>query len=292
MAHFTYGPTTKLIFDFKPQLIATGCPSGASRLHGLLDWVAEDWKDKSRKPRFTALAYEATTSKQSEDPTVIEYGKIKNIDISPWTYYSFVATDFGVELKRIIEEKKADYVWLRGGAAQVAAIMKDVVRLGYKDKAKWIITYFSLDPVVARIAGNEVMNGVYGLNSDAGMPTDEGWGIDLVKKIHKKYKRKGKLSQLYISGVHVAMIAHESLKRALQEVGDPEKLTGKGIIDEYYTIKDMDLGGIAPKTSITYPNPAMMSQIRIVQWQKDGKIIPTTDWIDVPWIYGNPNFKQ
>ena len=77
LAHFTYGPTTKLIFDHKPQLIATGCPSGASRLTGVIDWVASDWKDKSRKPRFTSLCYEATTSRQSEDPNVFKHGKEK-----------------------------------------------------------------------------------------------------------------------------------------------------------------------------------------------------------------------
>jgi hypothetical protein len=238
------------------------------------------------------LAYEATTSRQSEDPTVFEYGKIKGVDVFPWTYYSFVATDFGTELRRIIEETKADYVWLRGGAAQVAAIMKDVVRLGYKDKAKWIITYFSLDPVVAKIAGRDVMAGVYGLNSDAGMPTDEGWGIDLARKLFKEYRKKGDISQLYISGIHVAMIAHESVKRALEKTGDPKKLTGKGIIDAYYTIKNLDLGGVAPETTITYPNPAMMSKIRMVQWKEDGSIIPITAWIDVPWVYGNPDFEQ
>jgi len=292
LAHFTYGPTTKLLFDHKPQLITTGCTSDASRLHGVLDWIKADWKDKSRGPRFASLCYEATTSRQSEDATVFEYGKKKGIEILPWYYYSFVATDFGVELTRIIKEKKADYVWLRGGAAQVAAIMKDVVRLGYKDKAKWIITYFSLDPVVAQIAGNEIVEGVYGENSDGGLPTDQGWGIDLAKKLHKKYRKKGELSQLYISGIHVAMLGHESVKRALQKVGDPKKLTGKGIVDEYYGIKDMDLGGIAPKTTITYPNPAMMSQIRMVQWQKDGAILPITDWIPVPWIFGNPNFQE
>jgi hypothetical protein len=292
LAHFTYGPTTKLLFDHKPQLIATGCTSGASRLSGVIDWVAADWKDKSRKPKFTAICYEATTSRQSEDPNVFKHGKEKGVEVLPWAYYSFVATDFGTELRRVIEENKADYVWLRGGAAQVAAIMKDVVRLGYKDKAKWIITYFSLDPVVAKLAGNDVMEGVYGVNSDAGVPTDKGWGIDLVKKLFKKYRKKGELSKLYISGVHVAMIAHESVKRALEKVGDPKKLTGKGIIDQYYTIKDFDLGGVAPKTTINYPNPAMMSKIRMVQWQKDGQILPVTDWIDVPWVFGNPDFKD
>lgn len=292
MAHFTYGPTTKLLFDHEPQLIATGCTSGASRLQGLIDWIVEDWDDQSRKPKFTALCYEATTSRQSEDPIVFEYGEKNNVDVLPWTYYSFTATDFGTELRRIIEENKADYVWLRGGAAQVAAIMKDVVRLGYKDKAKWIVTYFALDPVVAEIAGKDVMNGVYGLNSDAGLPSDSGWGIDLVKELHKKYRKKGKLSQLYITGVHVAMMAHESIKRALGEVCDPDDLTGKAIIDKYYTIKDFDLGGIAPKATVNYPNPAMMSQIRIVQWQKDGSIIPITDWADVPWVYGNPEYEK
>jgi hypothetical protein len=88
------------------------------------------------------------------------------------------------------------------------------------------------------------------------------------------------------------MIAHESVKRALEKVGDPKKLTGKGIIDQYYTIKDFDLGGVAPKTTINYPNPAMMSKIRMVQWQKDGQILPVTDWIDVPWVFGNPDFKD
>ncbi len=292
MAHFTYGPTTKLLFDHTPQLIATGCQSDASRLSGLLDWVASDWKDKNRKPRFTGLCYEATTSRQSEDPYVFKYGEDKGIELVPWTYYSFSATDYMTELKKIIEENKVDYVWLRGGAGQVAAIMKDVVRLGYKDKAKWIVTYFSLDPVVVKIAGIDVMEGVYGLNSDAGMPTDAGWGVDLAKKIFTKYRPKGEFSQLYMTGIHVAMIAHESVRRALEKVGEPNKLTGKEIIDQYYTIKDFDLGGIAPKATINYPNPAMMGQIRIVQWQKDGSIIPISDWIDGPWIFGNPASKE
>jgi len=272
-------------------LIATGCSSGVSRLTGVLDWIDKDWTRKDRRPRFTTLAYEASTSRQSEDPIVFAYGKYKDIEVLPWTYYSFLATDFGTELRKIIEQQKADYVWLRGGISQAAVIMKNAVRLGYKDKAKWIQSYFSVDPIVTKLAGKEVMEGVYCVNSDTGLPVDKGWGVDLAKQLFKKYRKKGEITSLYMTGIHLSMIANESIKRACAKIGNPKKLGGKDIIDAYYTIKNFDMGGVSPITSINYPNPAMMSKIRITQWQRDGSMSLISDWIDVPWIVGNKDYK-
>jgi len=291
LAQFSVGQTSKLMFKYKPNLIATELGSDASALTGLFDWIDKDWTRKDRRPRFAALCYEGTTSRQTEDPSVLAYGKYKDIEVLPWTYFSFLATDFGTELRRIIEQQKADYVWLRAAPSQVAPIMKDAVRLGYKDKAKWVAGQLASDPVIVKITGKDVIEGVYLLNTGISMTSDKGWGVDLAKQLFKKYRKRGEFAQLYMAGIHAAMFMQESMKRALEKYGKPEKLNGKRIIDAYYTIKNFDTGGIAPITSINYPNPAMVSKTRITQWQKDGSMSLISDWIDVPWIFGNKDYK-
>lgn len=282
VAHFSTGNVTQLMYKFKPLLAFANTSGDAERLIGLIEYIRKTWK-KDRPARFGTLAYEASTSRQGEDPRLFKLAKEKGVEFLPFDYYPFTVTDFSTELRRIHAVKKADYLWLRGGCAQVAAIMKDVLRLGLKDKMKYVSTYFGTDDVVTKIAGKEACAGMLG-EIAVPLPDEDLPGVKLAKRIRAKY-RKGSTPVMYLDGFHLAMVAHEVTKRALEKVG-LKKLGGRAIAEQVWGLKDFNVGGLSPPITMQQGNISLKRYVHIVKWQEDGKIVTVSDWMMAPWILG------
>lgn len=282
VAHFSTGNVTQLMYKFKPLLAFANTSGDAERLIGLIEYINKTWK-KDRPARVGTLAYEASTSRQAEDPRLFKSAKEKGVEFLPFDYFPFTTTDFSTELRRIHEVKKADYLWLRGGPAQVAAIMKDVVRLGLKDKMKYVDCYFGVDDVVTEIAGKEACAGMLGVITKP-LPDEDLPGVKLAKRIRAKY-RKGPASVMYLDGIHLATVAHEVTRRTLGKVG-LKKLGGRAIAEQVWGLKDFDVGGLSPPVTMEQGNISLNRYVHIVKWQEDGKIVPVSDWMRAPWILG------
>lgn len=284
VASFSTGNVTQLLYATKPLITFANTPGDAERLIGMIEFIKKDWKG-DRPPRVATLAYEASTSRQGEDPRLFKMAKDKGVEFLPFDYFPFTATDFTTELKRIYEERKADYVWLRGQPAQVGVIMKNVARLGLKDKMKWIACYFGYGDVVAEIAGKETVAGMFAegnfaLDTDVNVP-----GVKFVKQIHSKYRTPKIELNFYLSGVHLSMVAHEATKRALEKVG-LKKLGGRAIADGVWSLKNFDVMGLTPPITMQQGNISLVRYCRMAKVDKEGKLRAISNWMDVPWILG------
>jgi len=284
VAHFSTGNVTQLLYKFKPLLVFANTPGDAERLIGTITYIKKVWRE-NRTPKVGTLAYEASTSRQGEDPRLFAMAKEKGVEFLPFDYFPFTATDFSTELRRIHEEKKADFVWLRGQPAQVGAIMKDVVRLGLKDKMKWIACYFGYNEIVPQIAGLEAVNGMlaeWNFSSDV----EDLRGVKFSRELYTRYKRGAESPFLsYQSGTHLGTVAHEATRRALEKVGI-KKLGGRAIADAVWSLENFDVGGLTPPITMEQGNISLVRSVRIGQVDKEGKLRPISDWMPTPWILG------
>ena len=282
MVHFSTGSTTELMSKYKPLLIFPNTSADLERLVGLINYINKTWT-KSRPARLGTLAYESSTSRQAEDPKLFKYAKEKGIECLSFDYFPLTASDFSTELRRISEVKKADYVWIKGGSANVAAIIKDAARLGIKDKIKWVAAYAGVTDVVPKIAGKELAEGVMGEINYA-LPEEDLPGVKLAKRVSAKY-RSEPVSFMYLGGFHLSIVGHEAIKRTLEKVG-LKKLGGRAIAEEVWGLKNFDVGGISPPITMERGNCSLIPYMKIAKYQKDGKVVNVSDWIKVPWIVG------
>jgi len=290
VAQFSTGNVTQLMYANKPLLNFANTPGDVERLVGMIEFIKKDWKG-DRPPRVGTLAYEASTSRQGEDPRLFKIARENGVEFLPFDYFPFTATDFSTELRRIYEVKKADYLWLRGGAGQVGAIMKDVARLGLKDKMKYIACYFGYSEATPIIAGKEAVEGMYlEANFDIAWGAGAGAekpGVKFSKMLFDKNKRKVPATSfvMYISGTHLSMIAHEATKRALEKVG-LAKLTGQDIADAVWTLNNFDTRGITRPTTMQPGNISLVRHGILYRIDKEGVPRPMGDWFDIPHILG------
>ena len=284
VAHFSNGNITELLYKTKPALVFSNVPGDAERLIGMITHIKKVWRE-NRIPKVGTLAYEASTSRQGEDPRLFKMAQEKGVEFLPFDYFPFTATDFSAELRRIYEVKKADFVWLRGQPSQVGAIMKDVVRLGLKDKMTWVACYFGYNEIVSQIAGLDAVDGMFAELSQASDVEDLP-GVKFSRQLYTKYKRGAECPFVsYIAGTHLAMVAHEATRRALEKVGI-KKLGGRAIADAVWSMNNFDVGGITPPIIMEQGNIALVRSVRMYQVDKGGKLRPISEWMPVPWILG------
>jgi hypothetical protein len=284
VASFSTGNVTQLLYGTKPLITFANTPGDAERLIGMIEFIKKEWKG-DRPPRVATLAYEASTSRQGEDPRLFKMAKEKGVEFLPFDYFPFTATDFTTELKRIHEERKADYVWLRGQPAQVGVIMKNVARLGLKDKMKWIACYFGYADVVRDIAGVDTVAGMYAEGNFAVDTEVNNPGVKFVRQLHSKYRTPKTDFNFYLSGIHLSMVAHEATKRALEKVG-LKKLGGRAIADGVWSMKNFDVMGLTPPITMEQGNISLVRSCRMSQVNKEGRLVPISGWMPVPWILG------
>lgn len=282
IAQFIAGNITQLCYKVKPLLGFPGSAADIERLVGIMPYLKKTWK-KDRPIRFGTLAYDSGTSRQAEDPRLIERAKEMGIEVLPFEYFPFTATDFGTYLQRLHSTKKADYVWLRASASQMGSILKDAMRLNLKDKMTFLASYISMDNRVAAIAGKEACAGIMAEIGFA-TPDEDVPGVNLLKRIRAKY-RKGPLPSLYMHGAIPSMFGHEVTKRTLERVG-LKKLGGRALAETAWTVKNFDTGGLVPPITMQKGNPTIARCVKMAKWQKDGKMVPVSDWMEVPWIVG------
>jgi len=290
MCHISHTVTPGL-YKVSPLLNFLTPPGDVDILSGLMDWIVEDWEAKGEtgRPSACVMAYEAATSRYSDHPLVFEMAEEKGINWMPHTFFPFTASDFTVELTRVIEEYGANYVYLRASGSPCAIIMKDAERLGYRDDAEWIICNFAPDSSFPAILGAANTEGIYVSDSHAGLPTDTGpgitWGIDLIDEYNPGMAH----SNADLLGIRWCVLGHEVTKRCLEKYG-LEGYTGTNLAEMMWTIEDLDFGGNGMPLTMEAGNIAIEHDVRLGIYHADGKVYAISDWIPAPWIIGNDEY--
>lgn len=253
----------------------------------LTKWFKENiWKE-ARQPRGAVLAVDTTSGRQSEHPLFFKMAKEQGWEWLPHVYFRFGCTDFSTELTKLVKDYKVDMVITKGTPADQVAMLKDATRLGFKDKVSWIIGSSMSTPYMVGVAGKEIMAGCYLHVGAAGLPGEDVPAVKKITELQRKYRGEEKLSGLYMEGVRFSQIADVAIRGTLQRVG-LQGLGGREIANTLWGIKDLDLGGNGPNLTMQKGNLALCHHLRVAKWADDGSIVPASEWIELPWMTGNP----
>lgn len=277
---------TPIIYEYKPLLIFATPPGDIDCLVGLMDWINADWKEE-RAPRACVIAYEASTSRQSDHPLLYQLAEEKGIEWLPHIFFPFTATDMSTELNTAYLDYKVDYVYLRGVPSNVGIILRDAVRMGIKDEINWLLPTFSIEPVVVDIAGVEGVAGCHAGMVYGGLPSDDVPGVRAAKEMHDKYHPGIPFSNAYLYGYEQAIVAHTAVRMTLERVG-LENLGGREMAKSTFEIKDLDFGGISPPLTMEPGNVTLDHHMKMVEWLDNGELVAIGDWFELPWVVGNP----
>jgi hypothetical protein len=286
VAQYTH-TVTPVYYDYEPLLNFAEPMADVDCMVGVMDWILEDFKGAGA-PKGCVMAYEASTSRQSDLPILYKLAEEKGIEWLPHVFYPFTATDYSTELAKVANEYEADYVYLRSPPSNSASIIKDAIRLGIKEDRTWIVCNFSAEPVMVDILGLENIAGVYAWNGHAGLVVESDQpGIQFAKELHDKYHPDVPWGNMYLYGMRMATIAQHTITATLERVG-LENFSGSEIAETTWQIKDLDLGGNGPNLTMERGNMGLTHYGRLAMWHDDGEIYPESDWIAVPWLVGNP----
>ena len=150
-----------------------------------------------------------------------------------------------------------------------ALILKEMAKLGYKPKV--LVTFTLGDPIMYKIAGPEVWEGVYPAGpANSGVPGEKE--VDRVIEILKKYDPKlaGK-EYLAVFGATSMMYLVEGLKNA------GRNLTPETMIKGMEMIKNWKPEGIGAPVTFTPDRHHGVNGSRVMRAEK-GKHVPITDY--------------
>jgi len=95
-------------------------------------YLANIWKDKSRKPRFAFLTWDNGWGRSPITPEVKKYIESKGVDIVAEEFIPTVPTDVTAQMLRL-KEKKVDFTFGGFYATALAVVLKHADKLGMID---------------------------------------------------------------------------------------------------------------------------------------------------------------
>ncbi len=168
-----------------------------------------------------------------------------------------------------LKETGADTLIMYPTMTHGALILKEMAKLGYKPKV--LVTFTLGDPIMYKIAGPEVWEGVYPASpANSGVPGEKE--VDRVIEILKKYDPKlaGK-EYLAVFGATSMMYLVEGLKNA------GRNLTPETMIKGMEMIKNWKPEGIGAPVTFTPDRHHGVNGSRVMRAEK-GKHVPITDY--------------
>ena len=256
---------------------------------GFIDWLEKEWMPKhwkeARPLRVAFIVPETVTSRAQHPGGLPAYiAEKRNFEFIDMVFQSSVVADASVELSRF-DAAGADWIYLSNVTTAVATNLKDAVRLGIKDKINWAVTTYGYDPLLAKLAGIDVVEGVYGQ-----MMTPQYYedipGVKFCNELAAKYRPEMVGSTLYYEGVTVPIVLEEALRIALETVGY-ENMSGEAVREAYMSIKDFDPMGLCPPVTIKIPDrdmPGINPWFRMGIFES-GKIQVISHWTWGPGVY-------
>jgi ABC-type branched-subunit amino acid transport system substrate-binding protein len=274
----TLSPTSGALMP--PGWVFATYPSYADSFTGFLDWVKKtwDWKGKGT-PRVATLTWDTAYGKAHM--CAVDYAKEIGIDYVGTEYTTTLPTDITPQVTRL-KAMKADYVFTQA-VTPIAVYLKDFKRLGFNGRlvvglntglSEWI-----------PIAGVDTAAGtlsVKGLTMISAEPEDSRY----MKKAREVTEFLGVTRDLraltfYPNGTSGIMLIQDIIVRALDKVGDPDKVTGKVLYDTLLETKKYDTLGATMPLSYDETQRRGSMGIRMYEAQPDGNVTMIQDWMVV-----------
>jgi ABC-type branched-subunit amino acid transport system substrate-binding protein len=244
---------------YPPATEYTLTPTYQDQVAMFFDWILMNWKEK-RKPRFGWISPDNPFGRDGAKPEIKAYAEKVGIEIVGEEFVPPVPIDTTLNARRLIKEKKADFVWTNGDANTLIPVLRDAERIGLRKKVVWgSVTFVDFpdvfragkkDPTVAKAAEGLFISFIYPQWEEVESPSVK-FLMDLSKKYQGGLPREEGRGR-YIHGV-VEGIVTEQILRLVAEKVPVEKIT-KDDIEKYgwWRMKDYDPMGFLGGATLTY----------------------------------------
>jgi branched-chain amino acid transport system substrate-binding protein len=246
-------------------------PTYSDELRAWLQWVKEDWKDKSRHPKL-AFLFGDNAYGRSPVNAGKEYAKEIGID---WVYDGVLPGAFQDATSQLLSMQKAgaDYAYIIVTTTGVSIVLKDAQKLGLK--TKFGSNPYGFSEALANVAKQNA-EGVTGV-----MPHPPyGSKVPGMKNILEFNKGKDISNPphdaIYVRGWASSMVMAEGLRRA-DKAG---KLNGEGVKAALETLNNFDTGGLSCNVTYMSTDHRPCTSTAIYQI-KNGTLTPLRSY-DVP----------
>lgn len=247
------------------------------------DGIKAIWK-KSRPPVVGFMGWDNLIG-QDQVPFGIAYAKELGFVVGPDVYFSPKALDVSPQIRKL-HDAKCDFVLLAMAGGQQAMVEKNKYTLGFNDM-KFIsyppsttMSWAAIKKLEPKIYNGNMMWNTFCLASDDAPIVK--MIVDMQKKYHKGEVMWDEWGD-YAWGLHTAYVTVAALKKALQKV-PADKLTGADLKKYGIDTLKIDTQGLSMGASyVDYPGDRQATIGGRLCEQRDGKLVPLTDWI--PNVY-------
>ena len=152
-----------------------------SQIRIFLNYVKENWKDTSRKPRV-AFIYADNAYGRAPIEAGRQYAKEIGIDLVDEEIIPTVLTDATSQLLTM-QKKDPDFVYINTNTQWVPVVLKDALKLGLK--TKFVVNNYGIDERTPKLAG-EAAEGVMGFQ-DVAYFGENVPGMKTMMEFHQKH---------------------------------------------------------------------------------------------------------
>jgi len=245
-----------------------------SQIRIFINYVKENWKDTSRKPRV-AFIYADNAYGRAPIEAGRQYAKEAGVDLVDEEVIPTVLTDATSQLLTM-KKKDPDFAYINTNTQWVPVVLKDSYKLGLK--IKYVVNNYGIDERTPKLAG-EAAEGVMGFQ-DVAYWGDNVPGMKTLMDFNQKQHAGAVRASPYMRGWLWVIVAQEAIKRA-----GPNP-TGESIKKGLESLKDFDTWGITPPFTYTSEDHRPTNRARLVM-VKDGKIVQLREVSvdrDMKWI--------
>jgi ABC-type branched-subunit amino acid transport system substrate-binding protein len=208
-------------------------------------YLANVWKDSSRKPRFAFLTWDNAWGRSPITPKVKAYIESKGVEIVGEEFIPMVPTDVSAQLLRL-KEKKVDFTYGGFYATALAPVLKDADKLGLIDQITFGVGYASTPEALIKYVGDLTRNTwVVAPSFPEAVVVNENRAPLIVKAYQDGGYSKFPLV-IYAHGFAMTSIMVEAARMAAEKVG-VGKVDGPAVYDALKRMKNFTgLGFFAP----------------------------------------------
>ncbi len=281
---FIYTYPSPAGYSPKPQFYASGLGTITEDYMAPAKWFISKWKE-NRRPRLGALVLNIPSWRIFADPNgvrahVTELGG----EFVGEEWLPIVCTDSSIEVRRLVEEKKADFIMLFGMMPHANVVAKDMARLGVNlNKVTVVFNASAIQDTFAKNLPKE-SEGIYGTNYFSLPYETDVPGVKTVWKIATwRGRDSSDVTKAYIEGYACSRILEIGLKASLEKVGF-DALTTTDIRDSFFSLKDLTLDGLIPSITMRDPSfPGYVYWMRLARCS-GGNYRVASDWLQIPLI--------
>jgi branched-chain amino acid transport system substrate-binding protein len=245
-----------------------------SQIRIFVNYVKEQWTDKSRKPRI-AFIYADNGYGRAPIEAGRAYAKEAGVDLVDEEIIPTILTDATSQLLTM-QKKDPDWAYINTNTQWVPVVLKDSYKLGIK--TKYVVNNYGIDERTPKLAG-DAAEGVVGIQ-DVAYWGENVPGMKTLTEFHQKHHGGDVHASPYMRGWLWVIMSVEAIKRA----GDNP--TGESVKKAFESMKDFDTWGITPPFTYTNEDHRPTNRGRLVQI-KGGKVVQLKEVSvdrDMKWI--------